>query len=316
MNIRNIGQSGLRVSSLGLGCNNFGHRADAATSQAIVHRALDLGITLFDTAPIYGKQWGASEQILGESLGPRRKDVVIVTKFGLTPGGGSPDTSRSAVIRGVQQSLQRLGTDYIDLFLLHWPDPTTPMEETLRALEDVIRAGQVRYIGCCNLPAWRVVEAKWLSRSAGLNEFILTQDEYSLAHRGAEGSLLPALREYDMGFMPYSPLANGLLTGKYSRKSAAPADSRLGINLWNMGDRYLTRQKLELAEALARFAGDHGHSLLELAVSWLLAQTSVCSVIAGATRVEQLEQNAGADGWRLTAEVLEQVDRICRESAL
>ncbi len=309
METRNIGQSGLRVSAAGLGCNNFGYRTDAATSRAIIRRALELGVTLFDTAPVYGDQWGASERILGDALGANRQDVVIATKFGMTASYGR-DTSRSAVIRGVEESLQRLGTDYIDLLLLHWPDNSTPMLETLRALEDVIRAGKARYIGCCNLPAWRVIEAKWLAKTAGLNEFIVTQDEYSLAHRDPEQSLLPALREYGMGLMPYAPLANGLLTGKFSRRSAAPGDSRLGQNVWNTGDRYLTEEMLGLAEKLAQFAGGCGHSLLELAVSWLLAQPSVCSVIAGATSVDQLEQNAAACGWALTAAEVEQVGRI------
>ena len=313
MNTRNIGRSGLRVSAIGLGCNNFGHTVEAATSRDIIHRALDLGITLFDTAPIYGAEWGASERILGEALGSRRRDVAIVTKFGLTPGGG-PDTSRSAVIDGIEQSLRRLGTDYVDLFLLHWPDESTPMEETLRALDDVVRSGKARYTGCCNLPAWRVVEAKWLARSAGLNEFIVAQDEYSLAHRGPERGLLPALREYAMGLMPYAPLANGLLTGKFSRGEAAAGDSRLKRNQWNTGDRYLTARKLDLAARLERMAAERGRSLLELAVSWLLAQPAVCSVIAGATRLEQLEGNAGAGGWALTPEELEQVDRICRDA--
>lgn len=312
MHHRNIGNSGLRVSSVGLGCNNFGHTVDASTSREVIHCALDQGVTLFDTAPIYGERWGASERILGEALGSRRKDAVIVTKFGLTGAAGGRDSSRSAVLAGVEESLQRLGTDYIDLFMLHWPDPSTPMQETLRTLDDVIRSGKVRYIGCCNLPAWRVVEAAWLSKTDRLHPFIVTQDEYSLAQRNAENGLLPAIREYGMGLMPYAPLANGLLTGKYTSASGAPDGSRLGINLWNTGDRYLTESSLEQAGRLERFAQERGHTLLELAISWLLAQPSVCSVIAGATRPEQVRQNCTAGNWQLDREELEEIDGICR----
>ena len=313
MNQRNVGKSGLRVSEIGLGCNNFGHAIDAKASTEIIHRALDLGVTLFDTAPVYGAEWGASEAILKDTLGPRRKDVVIVTKFGMQRDY-STNTSRAAVLDGVEESLQRLGTDYIDVLMLHWPDWSTPVEETLTALDDVIRDGKVRYIGCCNLSAWRVIEAKWLSKSEGLHEYIVCQDEYSLVERRAENDLIPALQEYQLGLMPYAPLANGLLTGKFTKQSAAPADSRLGKNVWNMGDRYLTESKLDLIEQLSRFATDHGHTLLELAVSWLLANPIVCSVIAGATKLEQLEQNLNAGNWQLTAEELEQINQICAKA--
>lgn len=314
MDKRRVGKSGLSVSAIGLGCNNFGLTIDAVASKAIIHRSLDLGVTLFDTAPIYGNEWGASESILQDALGNRRKDVVLVTKFGVSPGGMGRDTSRSTVIDSLEESLRRLGTDYIDLYMLHWPDHTTPTQETLRALDDVVTAGKVRYIGCCNLPAWRVVQSVWTSRSNGLHQYIVSQDEYSLAQRAAEQNLLPALQAHDMGLMPYAPLANGLLTGKYSAAATAPADSRLGTNLWNTGDRYLTAEKLALVEKLTRFADEHGHTLLELAVSWLLAQPVVCSVIAGARTLEQLEQNAATGNWKLTAEELGQIDEICRET--
>ena len=314
MKQRNVGKSGLRVSEIGLGCNNFGDRNDAAESTAIIHRALDLGVTLFDTAPIYGAEWGASEKVLKEALGPRRKDVTIVTKFGFTPNvAAGPDTSRAGIINSLEASLQRLGTDYVDVLMLHWRDMRTPMQETLRALDDVVRAGKVRYIGCCNLPAWQVVESQWISKSEHLHEFIFTQDEYSLAQRKADQDLLPALAGYNMGFMPYAPLGNGLLTGKFSKNSDAPAESRLAKNTWNMGDRYLTPEKLELVDRLSRFAEERGHTLLELAISWLLANPMVCSVIAGATRVEQLEQNLAARNWQLSADELEAVDQICAE---
>jgi len=313
MEKRRVGHSGLQVSAIGMGCNNFGWTIDAASSKPVLHRALDLGVTLFDTAPIYGQEWGASETLLGEVLGPRRKDVVIVTKFGMVPGG-PPDTSRASVLDGIDASLKRLRTDYIDVYMLHWPDSGTPLQETLRALDDVVRAGKARYIGVSNLAAWRVVESKWLSRGDRLHEFIVAQDEYSLAQRKAERDLLPALGAYGMGFMPYSPLANGLLSGKYSRNHPPPADSRLGRNLWNVGDRFLAPPMLAMADALADFARERGRSLLELAVSWLLAQPSVCTVIAGATRTEQVEQNVAAGGWRLTADELAEINRICREA--
>lgn len=314
MDKRNVGKSGLRVSSIGLGCNNFGWLIDAASSKQIIRNALDLGVSLFDTAPVYGKEWGASETILGSALGEHRKDVIIVSKFGLSQDKSGRNTSRAAVVEGIEASLRRLGTDYIDLFMLHWPDHTTPMQETLRALDDVISSGKARYIGCCNLPAWRVVESRWLSTTGDLHEFIVTQDEYSLAHRAAERSLLPALDEYGMGLMPYAPLANGLLTGKYSSHTAHPTDSRLGNNVWNTGDRYLTQGKLALAEQLNGFAQERGHTLLELAVSWLLARPAVCSVIAGATRPQHVQQNSAAGAWQLSRDELDRIDQICRDT--
>lgn len=315
MEKRNVGKSGLRVSAVGLGCNNFGWTMSAADSEPIIHKALDLGVTLFDTAPVYGETGGESEQVLGKALGARRKDAVIVTKFGIPlDRSGGMNTSRRAVMAEVEASLKRLGTDYIDIYMLHWPDASTPLEETLRALDDIVRSGKARYIGCSNLSAWRLVEAKWISKTEHLNSFIVSQNEYSLAQRDADTSLLPMLAEYGLGFMGYSPLANGLLTGKYSAGSV-PEDSRLGKNLWGMGERFLTEPKLKLADALAAFAKGKGHSLIELAMSWQLSNPLVCSVIAGATKPAQIESNvAAASGWRLSAEELAEVDRICRES--
>ncbi|WP_439135244.1 aldo/keto reductase [Pseudomaricurvus sp.] len=312
MHTRNIGKSGLKVSSIGLGCNNFGLTIDAKLSTQMIHKALDSGVTLFDTAPVYGSEWGASERILGEALGNRRQDAVVVTKFGMTPALTVRDTSRRAILKDIEDSLTRLKTDYIDVYMLHWPDASTPMEETLRALEDIIRAGKVRYIGCCNLPAWQVVEAKWLSKTDKLSEFIVTQDEYSLLNQAGRTKLTPALEQYGMGLMPYTPLANGLLTGKYTQNNTSIGDTRLSKNLWNMGDRYLTDINLKKAERLAEYAAEKGHTLLELAVSWLLAQPVVCSVIAGATKLEQLEQNLQAGDWKLTEAELKAIDQICQ----
>jgi len=311
---RNVGKSGLRVSAVGLGCNNFGWLIDADLSERIIHKALDHGVTLFDTAPVYGVKGGESEQILGRALGNQRKDAVILTKFGMTMDrSGRTDTSRAALMREIEASLKRLGTDYVDIYMLHWPDWTTPMEETLRALDDIVAAGKARYIGCSNLPAWRLVEAKWISRTDRLHDFIVSQNEYSLAQRDAEASLLPALKEYGVGFMGYSPLANGLLSGKFSAGAAAPEDTRLGRNMWNLANRYLTDNMLRLAENLGKFAAERGHSLIELAISWQLSNPLICSVIAGASKPEQIEANAAAGtGWRLDPEELAAVDRICR----
>ena len=313
MEKRTVGKTGLRVSAVGLGCNNFGWTLEAQESERIIHRALDQGVTLFDTAPVYGAKPGASEEILGRALGTRRQECVILTKFGVPNGGVSGfNTSRSGILSEVEDSLRRLQTDYIDIYMLHWPDPATPMQETLRALDDLVRSGKVRYIGCSNLPAWRLVEAMWISRTEQLHQFVISQNEYSLAQRGAESELFPALSEYGLGFTAYAPLANGLLTGKYCSGTAAPEDSRLSKNLWNTGSRYLTEDKLQLAERLSAFARDRGHSLLELAFAWQLDNPLISSVIAGAMTIEQLEQNVAAgNGWRLTAEERESVARIC-----
>ena len=316
MEIRNVGKSGLKVSAVGLGCNNFGWTMEAGKSEEIIHKALELGVTLFDTAPVYGEQGGESEQILGKALGNKRQDVVIVTKFGMAmERTGRTDTSRRAVMQDIEDSLRRLNTDYVDIYMLHWPDWSTPMEETLRALDDIVTSGKARYIGCSNIPAWRLVEAKWISKTDSLHGFIVSQNEYSLAQRSLDTELMPTLEAYDVAQMPYSPLANGLLTGKYSRGQQVADDTRLGKNLWGLGDRLLTDKKLMLVEGLEKFASDKGHTLLELAISWQLSNPIICSVIAGATRVEQLESNvAAADVWRLNAEELAEVDRICKEN--
>lgn len=316
MQMRNVGKSGLKVSAVAMGCNNFGWTIDEASSRAILNRALDLGVNLFDTAPVYGEKGGESETILGRALGARRQDAVIVSKFGvpIPAGSGGTNTSRRGIMKEIDASLTRLNTDYIDIYMLHWPDWSTPMEETLRALDDIVTSGKARYIGCSNIPAWRLVEAKWISRSDRLHDFIVSQNEYSLAERGLEKSLLPALQEYQVALMPYAPLANGLLTGKF-RPGANPADSRLAKNTWNTGSRYLTDSNLAMVNALGTYAAERGRNLLELAISWLLSNPLVCSVIGGATKVEQLEQNvAAADVWRLSEDEMAEVNRICRES--
>jgi aryl-alcohol dehydrogenase-like predicted oxidoreductase len=310
MEIRNLGQSGLRVSAIGLGCNNFGGRIGKDATRAVIHKAIDLGITLFDTADVYGER-GGSETLMGEILGADRRKIVLATKFGMPMDdvdvkvGGA----RRYVMQAVEDSLRRLQTDWIDLYQIHQVDPRTPIEETLRALDDLVRQGKVRYVGCSNFPAWRLVEAAWTAKVNGLNPFVSHQDEYSLVFRKPEAELMPAARAYGFGMLPYFPLASGLLTGKYRRNAAMPADARL-TKTQRLADRYLTERNWKIAEELADFVETRGRTMLELAFSWLLAQAPVASVIAGATRPDQLEQNVKAGAWKLTAEELAEIDRI------
>jgi aryl-alcohol dehydrogenase-like predicted oxidoreductase len=310
MEIRNLGKSGLQVSLVGLGCNNFGGRIDLAATRKVVHRALDLGITLFDTADIYGER-GRSEEYLGESLGDRRKDIVLASKFGMPmdDAGIRKGASRRYILSAVEASLRRLKTDWIDLYQLHQPDPLTRIEETLRALDDLVRQGKARYVGCSNLPAWQVVEALWTARHAGLEPFVCCQDEYSLLAREPERELIPVMERYGLGLLPYFPLASGLLTGKYKRNAAMPAGARLTATK-RLADRYLTEANWALVERLEQFCAERGRRLLELAFSWLAARAPVASVIAGATRPEQVEENIGAVGWKLTYEDLAEIDRL------
>ena len=315
MELRNLGRSGLRVSAIGLGCNNFGMRIDLEATRRVVHKALDLGITLFDTADIYGNR-GQSETLLGQVLGARRGDIVLATKFGMpmdppekATTGTLKGASRRYIFSAVEDSLKRLRTDWIDLYQLHQPDPLTPIDETLRALDDLIRQGKVRYIGCSNLPAWQVVEAEWTARHLGLNAFVSCQDEYSLLVQRIESELLPAMQTYGLGLLPYFPLASGLLTGKYDRGAPPPADTRMAT-IQNLATRYLTEANWTVTEKLREFVARRGRTLLELAFSWLLSRPQVTSVIAGATRPEQLEQNVKAGDWQLSAEELAEIDTI------
>jgi len=310
MEIRNLGRSGLRVSSIGLGCNNFGGRINEAATKLVIHKALDLGITLFDTADVYGER-GGSEEVMGRILGDDRKRIVLATKFA-APMDDSEEMmggSRRYIMAAVEDSLRRLRTDWIDLYQMHRVDPRTPIEESLRALDDLIRQGKVRYIGCSNFPAWQMTEAVWTARAAGLTGFVSCQDEYSLVHRAPEAELLPAARKLGFGLLPYFPLASGLLTGKYRRNVNLPAGTRLAMTQ-RLADRYLSERNWEIAEKLGDFVEKRGRTMLELAFSWLLAQDPVASVIAGATRPEQLEQNVKAGGWVLTEDELAEVGRM------
>ena len=310
MQIRNLGGSGLRVSAVGLGCNNFGQRTDLETSRKVIHKAIDLGVTLFDTADIYAGR-GGSETVLGEVLGDRRKDIVLATKFSkaMSDDGRKQGASRRYIMAAVEDSLRRLKTDYIDLYQQHDYDPLTPIEETLRALDDLVRQGKVRYIGHSNFPAWRISEAEFTARAANTTRFVSCQDEYSLLVRGIEKDLLPAAQQYNLGLLPFFPLASGLLTGQYQRGTAVPADTRFA-KMPALRDRYATPRNEDIVEQLKAFAEARGHTLLELAFSWLASRPQVSSVIAGATRVEQIEANVKAIDWALSADELTEIDRI------
>ena len=310
METRTLGKSDLKVSVVGLGCNNFGQRIDDASSQKVIHKALDLGITLFDTADIYGN-YGGSETCLGKFLGPRRKDIVLATKFGMPMDKEDKlqGASRSYVLSAVEASLKRLKTDWIDLYQLHRPDPKTPIEETLGVLHDLVRQGKVRAIGCSNLAAAQVKEALAISKRHGWPAFITCQNEYSLLVRDSEADLVPLMQKEGMGFLPYFPLASGLLTGKYERGQAKPEGARLSY-MKNHADRYLTDANWARVEKLQAFAASKGRSLIELAFGWLLAKPTMASVIAGATKAEQVEQNVRAAGWILTPEEVRAVDAM------
>ena len=312
MEQRNLGKSGLRVSAVGLGCNNFGGRIDLEATRRVVHKALDLGITFFDEADTYGDPRGTSETCLGQILGDRRKDIVLATKFArpMDGSGRFEGASRHYIMAEVEASLRRLRTDWIDLYQQHQPDPLTPIEETLRALDDLVRQGKVRYIGCSTLPGWQVVEAQWTAKHLGLHHFVSCQEEYSLLARDLDREMMPVLEAYGLGLIPFRPLANGLLTGKYKRGEPLPRGARLSSESRAAG-RYLTDANWALADRLEGFAAEHSHTLLELALGWLLHRPAVGSVIAGATTPEQVEQNVrAAAAWRLTADEMQEIDRL------
>lgn len=310
MQFRNLGRSGLRVSLVGLGCNNFGGRIDDEATRKVVDAAIEHGITLFDTADIYGEKAG-SERVLGEVLGARRKDIVLASKFGMKMVHGGQGGSRRYILSAVEESLTRLKTDWLDLYQFHTPDPLTPIDETLRALEDLVTQGKVRYVGCSNMPAWQVADAQWTARDLRLSGFASAQDEYSLLKRGAEKDLIPALGHYGMGLLPYFPLANGALTGKYRRNAPMPDGARLAKLPERAGQIFSDANWVKI-EALTDFCEARGKTLVELAFSWLAAQPVVSSVIAGATKPEQIAANVKAADWALTADELAEIDRITK----
>ncbi|MEZ5816672.1 MAG: aldo/keto reductase [Hyphomicrobiaceae bacterium] len=310
MHERNLGSSGLRISQVGIGCNNFGGRIDTAATGRVIDKAIDLGITFFDTADMYSNR-GGSETAMGEVLkGGKRQKIVLATKCGMLmdEAGKMKGASRRYIMSAVEASLKRLQTDYIDLYQVHQVDPLTPMEETLRTLDDLVRSGKVRYIGLSNHPAWMVVEAQEIARRCNLNRFVSCQDEYSLLVRDADRELMPMMSRYGLGLLPYFPLACGLLTGKYSRNNM-PAGARI-TETKRWADKYINERNWRVTEELGAFAKGRGHTLLDLAFSWLLAQPNVSSVIAGATSPEQVEANVKAASWQLSAEELSEVDRI------
>jgi aryl-alcohol dehydrogenase-like predicted oxidoreductase len=310
MKLRNLGKSGLKVSLVGLGCNNFGRSVDLEAARKVVDEALEMGITLFDTSDSYGNS-GGSETLLGKILGPRRKDVVLATKFSsqMDEEGRLKGASRRYIMTAVEASLRRLQTDYIDLYQQHRPDPDTPIEETLRALDDLVHQGKVRYIGSSNFAAWQVVDADWTSRQLGINSFVSCQNEYSVLVREAERELIPAMESLGLGLLPYFPLACGLLTGKYKQGAPPPKGSRMFV--WpELTTRYFTEANWGKVEQLEKFSAERGHTLLELAFSWLAARPKVASIIAGATHLEQVEQNSHAADWALSAEDIADVDRL------
>jgi aryl-alcohol dehydrogenase-like predicted oxidoreductase len=306
MEFRAIGS--LRVSLVGLGCNNFGMRIDEAATKRVVDAALDVGINFFDTADIYGST--RSEEYLGRALATRRHQAVVATKFGMAVDEQRKGARPEYVRRACDDSLKRLGTDYIDLYQLHQPDPSVPIADTLGALNDLVKAGKVKEIGCSNFSAEQLDEASRATKP-GAAKFVSVQNEYSLLHREPEKSVLAACDRLSLGFLPYFPLASGLLTGKYEPGKPAPKDSRLSLS-WT--SRFTTDKNVEIAEALKAFAAARRHTLLELAFSWLAARPQVASVIAGATSPDQIRANAAAVTWSLTRDDLAEIDRIAPRS--
>ena len=311
MEQRRLGNAGLKVSLVGLGCNNFGgDRLDLAASRRVIHKALELGITLIDTADTYGGR-GECEEILGACLGDRRKDIVLATKCGqpMDDTGMKRGASRGYIMSAIDASLKRLKTDWIDLYIIHRPDPQTPIEETLRTLDVLVRAGKVRYTGCSTYTPWQVVEAQWTARHHNLNHYITCQDQYNVLKREIEDDLIPVMQQYGLGLIPHTPLAAGLLSGKYQRNAPMPAGARMTREK-RQADRWISDTNWNTVERLDEFAASEGHTLLELAMSWLAAQPLCSSIIAGATSAEQVEANVRSVAWRMSAQELAAIDEI------
>jgi aryl-alcohol dehydrogenase-like predicted oxidoreductase len=311
MEYRQLGGSGLRVSAVGLGGNTFGRFCDESQTAAVIHRALELGINHVDTADSYGR--GVSEQYVGKAIAGRRHDMIVATKVGFLMGEGTNDQGMSyrRMIASCEGSLRRLGTDYIDLYYMHRPDPTTPLAETLRALDDLVRQGKVRYVGISNHPAWQVCETLWISDRRGYQAPVVTQSRYNILDRAIESELLPFCRAHKIGIVPYAPLSGGLLTGKYQPNLPIPPGVR-GHNNPNF-QQQLTERNFTLVSRLEAFARDHGHTIGELAIAWLIAHPEVCSVIAGVTSPEQVDANAAAGNWKLSADDLKAIDGILND---
>jgi aryl-alcohol dehydrogenase-like predicted oxidoreductase len=304
MKMRRLGTSGLKVSEVGLGCNNFGMRIDQKATQEVVDAAIDAGVTFFDTADVYGAT--KSEEFLGKALGKRRGEVVLATKFGMRVGDDERKRggSRRWIMRAVEDSLTRLGTDWIDLYQFHAPDPDTPIDETLRALDDLVTQGKVRYLGNSNFTGWQIADADWTA--AGATRFVSAQNQYSLLERKVEFEVLPACEQFGLGFLPFFPLGSGLLSGKYKRGEKPPEGTRLAA--WgSRGAAALSDRNFDKVEKLTTWAEERGHTILELAFAWLLGHEVVSSVIAGATSPEQVRSNAATAAWGLTSDEVKEV---------
>ncbi len=310
MEYRRLGNSGLKVSEIGLGGNTFGWNINEQDSVNLIRHALDQGINYIDTADFYCE--GVSEEFVGKAIAGKRSQVILATKFGLriSEGPNAEGGSRYYIMKAIDASLKRLKTDYVDLYQMHRPDPTTPIEETLRALDDLVRAGKARYIGCSNFAAWQLCEALWTSRHNNLESFVTVQVRYNLLDRRIEQELMPCCRSYSVGVIPWGPLAHGFLSGKYRRGEKIPAGSRLE-NPPPIYSDVISEVNFDKLAKLETFAKNHGHSVTELAVAWLLSHSWLTTVIAGTTAMEQVSNNIDAAGWKLTAEEVAQIDQLC-----
>ena len=309
MKYRYLGNSGLEVSVIGLGTNNFGGRMEFKEAREVSFTALDEGVNLIDTANIYSH--GNSEEIIGRSLVDRRDEALIATKFGLLweDGPHGKGGSRKHIVDALEGSLRRLQTDHVDLYQIHMQDPETPIEETLRALDDMVRDGKVRYIGLSNFDPWRIADAQWTARHHGYTPFISSQPEYSMLERGVERAVLPVSENYGLGTLPYFPLAHGFLTGKYRRNEAVGENTRLALTPAAQ-ERRLSDANFDILDQLEVFVEKRGHTIVELAFAWLLGTSAVSSVIAGASTPDQIRQNAAAADWELTADEMEELNGI------
>ena len=319
MEYRRLGTTGLKVSEIALGGTTFGGILNEKDSLAVIQKALDSGITLLDAADVYGMGGGAGkcEEWIGKAIKGRRNEVVLATKFGAAMGKGPNDQgcSRYHIMDAMDASLKRLGTDHVDIYYIHHPDPSTPMEETLRAMDDLIHAGKTRYIGACNLSGWELCQSYWTSRLNALEPFAVAQGPYNPLDRRIEAELLPCCRANGIGLVTYWPLAEGFLTGKYQRGQVAPAGSRFADPRFKrMADGVLKEKNYDILEKLQAFAKDHGHTIAGLAIAWLLAHPYVNSIIAAATKPEQVAANVAAAGWKLTAQELSGVDKLLPEA--
>jgi aryl-alcohol dehydrogenase-like predicted oxidoreductase len=309
MHYKRLGRSGLKVSAVGLGGNTFGRFADEKETARCIHAALDLGINFFDTADVYNN--GVSEEYVGKALKDRRDGAIVASKVAMKMGDGPNDRglSRAHIVDGVNACLKRLDMDFMDVLQVHSWDAETPIEETMRALDDLVRDGKVRYIGCSNFTAWQLVWSLWTSERHNLESFVSVQPRYSLVDRSIERELLPACQQFGVGIIPYSPLAGGVLTGKYEEGKEPPSGTRAHGNP-RFGDQHGTHRNFEIARRAQQWAEAHGHTVGELAIAWLVAHPEVSSVIAGVTKPEQVEANANAADWHLTPEELAEVNAL------